>query len=146
MVLENKSGQFGRKMWGEPQGPPREYSLPPKAKKPEVKKTEVPKGTTGSSVLKKQEFFEKKSLMGILKGREDFYKDTNIQMGEAQRKKFAEKLKNLLPPNKTTFNPGDIRAIYKKLGKEQSSFRGTPEESVIKKEREALKKLFGLQK
>jgi len=52
MALENKSGQFGQRMWGESSQPIRKYSLPTRPKrpatKPEIKKQGIDKGSWGS--------------------------------------------------------------------------------------------------
>lgn len=147
MALENKNGQFGRRMWGESQGPTRKYSLPirpTRPRKPEVKKTEVQKGVTGPGVLGKQKFLEKKSLVEKLKNRQDFFTNPNIKMSGEQRKKFAEKLKDLLPKDKPTFNIGDVKIIDRKLKKQEDLAKDTQEKFKVKRERAALKKLFEL--
>jgi hypothetical protein len=149
MALEDKSGQFGQGMWGESSQPTRKYSLPARPirpKKPEAKKTEVQKGVTGLGVFGKQGFLEKRSLLGKLRNRQDFFTDSNIKMSGEQRSKFAEKLKNLLPKGKSTFNIGDVKVIDKKLKQQEFLAKNTQEKFKVRRERAALKKLFELKK
>lgn len=47
MVLENKGQQSGRGFWGQGQQPARQYNLPTRPKKPEVKKEAMNKGALG---------------------------------------------------------------------------------------------------
>ena len=107
-------------------------------------KPEAKKMGSQSSIFGSKRFSDKSSLRKKLEGRQDFYTDSNIKMGKDQRTRFSEKLKGLLPGNKSTFNPEDFKRVDKKLAKEESLERGTSKEFEIKRERAALKKLSGL--
>ncbi len=145
--MENKPlFRPGIQSGGTPSTPPseRKYVPPSTPTKSEVKRVDPKKDSVEKSVFGKEGYLEKRSLRGKLEGMQDLFTDPNIKMGRDQRARFSKKLEGLLPGNKTTFNPEDVKRVDKKLAQEESSVRGTPKEFEIKRQRAALKKISGL--
>ncbi|XOB41188.1 MAG: hypothetical protein ACKKMP_01425 [Candidatus Nealsonbacteria bacterium] len=135
MVLENKSGQFGRQMWGESSGSSRKYGLPVRLKKPEtrpdIKKPGVDKGVWGSKGhLTRSELRQRLRSQSLFKH-------------GLKEKERVELEKEIFPHQKygTHITRQKLIKVIKDLQKEQ--YRNPKEKWRIEKKIKTLKNALG---
>lgn len=134
MVLENKSGQFGRQMWSGSSGSPRKYGLPVRSKKPEIspsiKKPVADKGVWGNKgYLTRSELRQKLRSRALFK---HGLKETE-RVG-LEKDIFSQKYGTYITKQKLT-------KVIKDLQREQ--YRNPKEKWNIEKKIKTLKSALG---